>query len=166
MSNSPSVNEMMAAYAEDAVALARGEFGIELDYSETSVHQVEEMLAKLHEELVPSGFWARMFKLGPRPDQIDSVSKMFGGYIGEVFKRHYGGEWVLDETSFPGETVYSFHTGGQTIWPHFKSGKRLINGPEDNVWTYYQIIVHGIKFPGEPLDEADDKPESSPPPAE
>lgn len=26
------------------------------------------------------------------------------------------------------------------VWPQFKAGKRIINGPEDNLWDYFQMV--------------------------
>lgn len=161
---------MMAAYAEDAVDFALSEYGVELDYSPASVEHVENMLAKLHDSMVPSGVWARLFKLPPLPEQVDQVSKMFGGYIGEVFKYNYGGEWSMDDKTVPGETDYSFNVQGHTIWPHFKCGKRLVDGPEENVRTYFSVLTKDMtplapserpKLPRRPAGaEAPEEPES------
>lgn len=145
MSQQYTVDDMMAAYAEDAVDFARDEHQVTLDYSEASVEKVEEILAKIHEK-ISKATRIRILRVltAPPPDYVDTVSKMFGGYIGEVFKRHYGGEWSLDETTFPGEIVYTFSIQGHRIWPHFKAGKRVVNGYEDNVWHYYQVLARDL----------------------
>lgn len=35
--------------------------------------------------------------------------------------------------------------GDTKIWPPAKVGKRLTNGPEDNVWMYSQVILEDWK---------------------
>lgn len=88
----PTVADMMAAYAEDAVDHAKSAGGVTLDYSPASVEAVEAVLTKLHEAL-PKGFLARLFGRGPSPAEVATVSKMYGGYVGEVLRRARGGEW-------------------------------------------------------------------------
>jgi hypothetical protein len=51
MTDKPTVNDMMAAYAEDAVDFAKNNFNLELDYSESSVELVESMAAQLYDSL-------------------------------------------------------------------------------------------------------------------
>ena len=131
---------MMSAYAQDAVEYAQRSFDIPLDYSERSVQQVETVLAKLSETL-PKGTLGKLFTKGPTQQEIDQMTKMFGGYVGEVIRRAWGGRWKLESAAFPGLQVITFEiAGGGDIWPHFKVGKRLTNGPEDNLWTYFQVL--------------------------
>lgn len=99
--------ETVEAYALDAVDLASQNFGVKLDWSENSIQKVEQMLARLHVE---------MSNARPTEDTIWSFAKLFGSYIGEVIRRHHGGEWgsmALDGQSFPGLR----QTGGELIWP-------------------------------------------------
>lgn len=133
----PTVGDMMAAYAEDAVEHANRMFGITLDYSPKGVGNVETILGKLY-DTIPRTFLARLFGRRPPTDEdIWSVCKMYGGYIGEVVRRHHGGEWVIDTDVSPGDEVIALQKGGSRMFPPSKVGKRLTNGPEDNVEVYY-----------------------------
>jgi hypothetical protein len=129
---------MMTAYAQDAVDHAQAN-GVSLDYSIDSVKEVEELLATLH-AAIPRGLLGRMFKRGPSEDDIAAMSKMYGGYLGEVVRRARGGEWVLDDSISPGEAVISLRDGDKRIFPPSKVQKRLVNGAEDNVWHYVQVF--------------------------
>ena len=93
MNATPTVGDMMVAYSQDAVDYCRAKFAIDLDYSEGSVERVEDMLGRLHEHM--PGFLGRLFRRGPSAHDLDVLSKMMGGYIGEVMKRHWGdaGSW-------------------------------------------------------------------------
>jgi hypothetical protein len=68
------------------------------------------------------------------------MATMFGAYIGEVIKRKWGGRWKLKSKMYGDQKVLTFETGDHDLWPHFKVGKRLTSGPEDNVWHYFQIL--------------------------
>ena len=72
---------------------------------------------------------------------IWKVAKMYGGYVGEVFRKSGGGEWFLDEEIMPGLAIPGLQKEDHRIWPPAKVGKRLTNGPEDNVWHYFQIVA-------------------------
>jgi hypothetical protein len=144
MEREPTVADMMAAYAEDAVDHAQSAVGIALDYSPESIRNVEAVLEKLHAAL-PKGFLGRLFGKGPSADDLDRVSKMYGGYVGEVIRRAGGGEWVFDTEIMPGQKVICLTKGDTKIWPPAKVYKRLTNGPEDSVWHYSQVIMKDWK---------------------
>ena len=140
MSPTPTADDMMQAYAGDGVAYAVKTFAEALDYSEASVERVEGILAKLF-DAQPKGFFVKLLRSGPTPEQIDQLAKALGGYVGEVMRRHWGGKWKLESAAFPGQSVITLElANGSDVWPHFKVGKRLINGPEDNVWHYFQTL--------------------------
>lgn len=129
---------MMQAYAQDAVDFARNQFQIDLDFSENSLEQVDQILAALHNTL-PKGRLGKLFKSGPSQEQIGDMAKGWGGYIGEVIRRRWGGEWTTETAAHPG-TVITLRVLGYDIFPPAKVYKRLTNGSEDNIWHYYQVI--------------------------
>ena len=139
MEPKPTVADMMAAYAQDAVDHAKTAAGVTLDYSADSIKQVEGVLETLC-AATPRGL-SRIFRRGPTQEDVATMAKMYGGYIGEVVRRTAGGEWVLDTEIAAGETVISLRKGEQRIFPPAKVHKRLANGSEDNVWFYYQVLM-------------------------
>jgi hypothetical protein len=125
---------MTAAYALDAVDHAKGASSVELDFSEESVAQVEAILTQLHDAM-PKGFFARLFGRGPSSDDVLTMCKMYGSYVGEVLRRAHGGEWALID----GQVTLT--NGDERVWPMAKVFKRLKNGSEDNVAVYYKVLV-------------------------
>jgi len=111
MTKAPSVAEMMSAYAQDAVEYAQRSFDIFLDYSEASVQQVETVMAKLFETM-PKGTLGKLFTKGPSQHEFEQITKMFGGYLGEVTRRAWGGRWKLESAAFPGQQVITFEIAG------------------------------------------------------
>jgi hypothetical protein len=125
------IAEIAEAYALDAIDLAARNFGIQLDWSEDSIRQVEQMLGRLHDEMAGAQ---------PPEEAVWTFAKAFGSYVGEVLRRHHGGRWGmvnLDGESFAGLQ----QAGGSLCWPWGKAHKRLVKGPADNLWHYYRILV-------------------------
>src|SRR5215467_2076495 len=116
MADKPTVADMMEAYALDAVDHARSAKGVELDFSIESVRHVESILEMMYDSK-PKGFLSKLFSQGPSQQKIDTFSKMYGAYIGEVLRRCSGGEWTLDyEFAAPATTV-CLKKGESRLWP-------------------------------------------------
>lgn len=130
----PTISDMMEAYSLDAIDFARENFQEQLDYSESSIEQVEQIAAKLYDD-IPKGFFSRLLKKGPSEEEIELVSKMLGGYIGEVFIRSQGGEWKYHEQF----STFALNKGDSWLFPVSKVYKRLTNGEEDNLSSFYRI---------------------------
>ncbi len=128
------MQQIAEAYALDAVDLARDNFGNTLDWSDASVSSVEDMLAELYTQRGVAR---------PSEDQVWTVAKAFGSYIGEVFRRNHGATWGM--TSVNGEALPGIQGSNSCalFWPWSKVFGRLSNGSEDNVWTYYQVLMVG-----------------------
>jgi len=122
------VREIAEAYALDAVDDALRNMNVKLDWSEASIARVELILDELHRS-------ARVQK--PPPKGVETVAKVFGSYIGEVFIQHHGGSWGL--ISLGGQPLPGIRAAkhGHRFWPWVRTLKRLSDGPEENVLHYY-----------------------------
>jgi ribulose bisphosphate carboxylase small subunit len=129
----PTLTDMMVAYAEDAVELGKRGFNIALDYSEESLKQVEAILDRYHKDLPKNK------KDRPPEDRIWTIANGWAGYIGEVIRKTWGGEWVHESYSPPGATII-LKIGSFDIFLPAKVYKRLVNGSEDNIWHLYQVL--------------------------
>ena len=109
--------------------------GISLDYSEESLKTLDEILEKYHQGL-PKGI-KKLFFRGPSEEDIVHMSKVWGGYLGEVIRKNNGGEWGMSE-SFP--NAISLTINDTEIFPPAKVNKRITNGKEDGIYFYYQAI--------------------------
>ena len=127
----PRIEQVAEAYALDAVDFAKSAFRLKLDWSDESVRHVETMLAELHNQVESAQ---------PDEEKIFTFGKMFGSYVGEVYRKRHGGVWgmvTLDGQTFTGMQAPS----GTNFWPWGRAQNRIVNGPEDNIWHYYQILV-------------------------
>ncbi|EQD54687.1 hypothetical protein B1A_12101, partial [mine drainage metagenome] len=84
-----SIAEMMQSCSAEAVQLADDRFGFHLDYSEESVQSLETILSS-----VSAGLQT------PKQEDIELQVKRWGGYLGEVVRRRWSGEWGL--VQYPG----------------------------------------------------------------
>jgi hypothetical protein len=126
----PKIQQIAEAYALDAIDFARDHFQLALDRSDASVAHIETILGVFHVQLADAK---------PSEEQIFTFAKMFGSYVGEVFRSNHGATWGL----IGGDKIagLKFNGGGGLFWPWGRAQKRIINGPEDNVWHYYQWLV-------------------------
>jgi hypothetical protein len=132
------VNDMMAAYAKDAVEYA-AKFKRKLDYSEESIAELEKLCTFLY-AAIPKTFFKKLFRKMPSDETIIGVSKMLGGYLGEVVIKHYGGHWEVENFMNEGNTIVLV-SGEIKAFPVGKIYKRLKNGPEDNILHFYGHIA-------------------------
>jgi hypothetical protein len=134
MSYKFEADEELGQYAQKrslhAVDVAKKNFDLDLDFTEESVERVEQLLGELHQLREEED---------PGKDRIWAFAEMFGSYVGEVMRRHHGGEWGLVEMD--GQRFPGIMFGTTTCWPWARVHNRLTVGPEDNVWHYYQSMT-------------------------
>jgi len=131
----PTANDVMNAYALDAVDYAERTFGIRLDFSPESIRSAEQIAGKLFDAR-PKGV-TKLFRKEPPPEAVRQFSMLLGAYVGEVFRRAKGGDWFLHETM----QSYAVGTPEKYIFPVAKAFKRLTNGDEDSLWFFYQVVT-------------------------
>ena len=132
------VGEMMQAYAEQAVTAAR-QFQVQLDYSEESLKQVETILDRLHDPIA-GGAQGAATSAAPSDAETEDLCKVWGGYLGEVVRRRWGGEWVLE--TYPGGNflTVALSVRGGKVFPSLKIYRRLSQGAAENVWSFYCMM--------------------------
>ena len=116
---------MMQQFAEEAVRLGR-ELKVNLDYSEQSLQEVERLLAR--------------FETDADAAKIDELSKIWGGYLGEVVRRRFGGEWSIEKYPAGDFLIVTMNVNGARLFPSMKVHKRLTEGETDNIWKFYQSV--------------------------
>jgi acyl-CoA reductase-like NAD-dependent aldehyde dehydrogenase len=141
------LDAMIADYAQAAVDTARA-MNVALDYSEQSLEQVEQVLARLHDELrdmriaqaASAAVSTEAAPAAPSDNQISEMCRLWGSYFGEVVRRRWGGEWSVE--TYPGgnfATLALTVTAGK-LFPSMKVYRRLTEGDGDNLWRFYQTV--------------------------
>jgi len=123
-------------------------FGKNLDYSESSIEDVEEILEFYSKDLKP-GFVKSLLKrvAGKQPTdkQIQSMATIWGVYLGEVIRIHNSSNcnWFVENVFGDGEVLH-LQIGEIKAFPIDKVMKRLMNGAEDNVVSFYDVIKSNV----------------------
>lgn len=96
-----TITDVMRAYADGTVAYARRTLGVDLDYSEQSLVEVDRVL-----DAYAGGERIDPKELSPQDEEdVWTFCKMIGGYVGEVIARNLGGSWALRPLEGGGESV-------------------------------------------------------------
>jgi hypothetical protein len=139
----PDLSSEMLSAANSAVEHARKCWSTELDFSSRSIEDVELILARMHDS-IPRKIHEKLYKRGPTPEQMATLSIAYGAYLGEVIRREFGGTWSKEEVN--GEPaialVFTLHA---KIFPPAMVWKRLNHGDQDNVLRFYQLLCEKLK---------------------
>jgi hypothetical protein len=124
--------DKLSAIAENIAA----EFNISLDYSLESIRKVEFVLGKVNE----------YYKKLPSKEGMVGVALGFGAYIVKVIERHFGPvKWRRDDPISGLKETFPLAWQGDQIYPVGWCLKRILNGPEDDVWCKFRAIVMNHK---------------------
>ena len=124
-----SIDEMIRAYADEAVVIARQQHRIFLDFTPSSVAALERLLD------------------GQAAVDLSFQSRLWGSYFGEVLRRRWSGTWLL--APYPGTREISgriesllptLEVAGSRLWPTMKVYRRLTLGAEENLTTFYELV--------------------------
>ena len=130
--NDHELDTLVKGYSDTAVDYAK-DFNKEFDYSEKSIHLLEEILDFYSKDIPVSK---------PTDDQIWSMSMIFGSYLGETILKNglsqKGYHWGKEG---PSDIPLIICESGWRLTPIDKVYKRLANGSEDNVVSFYRYAV-------------------------
>jgi len=130
--------ELMAEYAQDAVNTARDKFKIDLDYTLESVDLLDVILESQF-AATPTG-WQLLYRRRPSKRKLRMLSKMWGGYLGEVLRRQWGGEWLSPKDG-PFKGGLTLLVQGTMLSPVAHAHKQLVNGSEASVAAYVASLI-------------------------
>lgn len=131
-----SLGAMMAAYAEEAIRTARADHRRQLDWSESSIETLENILST------------------QAASDIEFQTRIWGSYFGEVLRHRFGGEWEM--TVYPqgahiggGAAVPTLMIGGSWLYPLMKVYRRLTIGGEESLSSFYELIAGRLQRPAQ-----------------
>jgi hypothetical protein len=124
-----SLDEMMRAWAEEAVRVASAEHGMELDYGPESVVLLDTVLAARN---------------SVADDQLENETRLWGGYFGEVFRRRYPADWVM--ALYPGGELAlpALDVDGSLVYPLLKVHRRLTMGPSEDMSGFFARVAKAL----------------------
>jgi len=122
---------VLVAQSQSAVHTAKLTWNESLDFTQDSLEAVERLLGKIHNAGRFGGGSA-----APGEEELAAASKMWGTYIGEVIRRHYGGQWSQGE-----DGTLTLLIGEARAYPIAKARKRIVDGASENVRYYFSSML-------------------------
>lgn len=117
-------------HARDLVVFAQSELNLKLDWSDDSVHALEELAGSLSADVRRQ-----------RTDAADvaPLVTMIGSYLGEVLRRNHGAQWGW--ISVNGRRVLGLKATrtGALFTPLETVKRRVHQGAASNLWRAYQV---------------------------
>jgi hypothetical protein len=131
MTSDAKLAGVLVAQSQIAVHAAKLKWAESIDFTPDSLEAVERVLGKMHNhyKFAAPG-------QGPSEEQIATTAKTWGIYIGEVIRRHYGGQWSLGE-----DGVLALAIGETQVFPVAKARKRIVDGPMENIRYYFSAMT-------------------------
>jgi hypothetical protein len=125
---------MMEGYAQAAVETARSDYRQTLDYSPESINALDELIVLISETV---------------DIDLDFESRLWGSYLGEVIRTRYAGSWEM--TQYPGGQVAvpAVEVRGSRLFPLMKIYRRLTNGEEEDLHTFYNMVTERLGNPAQ-----------------
>ena len=118
---------VLVAQCQQAIHAGKLTWGESLDFTPDSLDGVERLLGKMHNHYKYAAPAA-----GPSDEQLNTTSRTWGIYIGEVIRRHYGGQWSAAQ-----DGALTLSIGEATVSPIGKARKRIVDGPTENIRYYF-----------------------------
>jgi hypothetical protein len=122
---------VLVAQAQAAVHTAKLKWIESLDFTQDSLEAIERILGKMHN----AGRYGTG-SAGPNEEELAASSKLWGIYIGEVIRRHYGGQWSQGE-----DGTLALLIGETKAYPIAKARKRIVDGATDNIRYYFSSML-------------------------
>ena len=121
---------MMQDYAQQAVSLAH-QHKVDLDFSESSLQALEHLFVQLYSgSSVPAS----------NTSDLDDISRVWGGYFGEVVRRRFGGDWTVEKYPQGDFHIVTLNVNGARLFPSMKIHRRLTQGAGEDLWSFYQSV--------------------------
>ena len=140
------LDQMMSECAIKATEFSLKDYGIFLDFSADSIEKVEEIMENLHKLIV-------LDNNDPiDPELIVTLCNWFGGYIGEVFKKTYGGHWRYDLRDSEAPAIELAVKGLGAAFPS-RVFHRILGGEENNISFYYEQLLEKMDSIEEEINE-------------
>ena len=139
------LSTVMAAHADQAVEVIEQYLGHRPDFTPDSVVLVEAMAGCIHVDLAPD-FLDSERKRNPwdkdGDEELQGLYLMLGGYIGEVIRRAFGGDWGMEEAA-PASPLTEMLCVMPGLWldPVGWVRKRILGGAAHNVFAIFEDAV-------------------------
>jgi hypothetical protein len=124
-----NLTQLMEQAAQDAVNITQEEFNLTLDYSLVSVSLVDDVLLS---------FVDRYADEAKTEQAVFTLANIYGAYVGEVFKRHQPGQWLMQDEA---TSTVVMQCGDKTFSFAGICYERLVKDPNVSVMKYLALAL-------------------------
>lgn len=104
--------------------------GIDLDYSEESLDELEVLIGELwHGEPIEE-------------EALEAIVANWGAYLGLTILQNIGGEWTFRK-DLEHASIH-FPRTGMEIFPMHKVRRRLVLGPQESLVDFYEDLIEDL----------------------
>ena len=125
----PAAAQRAAREAAELVRFARTELGVQLDWSDASITQIERLAVALGKDLR---------REGGKLSEVEGLVRLLGSYVGEVYRRNHGGSWGEAKVGGQHRIALRPTRGDTLLWPAERIRQRLRQGAGGGLATHYQ----------------------------
>jgi hypothetical protein len=125
-----NVNPQMQKFAENAVIVARDKFGVNLDFTENSLQNLETLLQQAYD-----GYKQSAVSVNASNVSIENTVRVWGSYFGEVIRHQLGGDWIVDQKDV------LLQLGSRRLDPLGQVRSRIVDGQLYNVQSFFSGIT-------------------------
>ena len=131
MTTIKSAEELKDELSALAERIALESYSVKLDFSTESVKDVERILSAFHNE----------YNRTKDESGLQGIALEFAAYIVKVIESNFQrGFWSRDHRTF-GPDTFPYAWQNTEIFPFGWCLKRIIDGPQDDVWSKFQALV-------------------------
>lgn len=144
-----STNIEMIQAADYAVQVAKEKFGRELDYSENSLPVIDQLIEQASQQ-----YRGQVSEGKTSENVVNQTANIWGSYLGEVMRRKWGGEWIIES-----DAQRYLLVNGNRFYPALYTYKRITGEIQDTIEQYFAEIATKLSPP--PADVVQTQPNQS-----
>ncbi|MFT6269862.1 MAG: hypothetical protein ACJAVV_002689 [Alphaproteobacteria bacterium] len=135
--NNLELLQLMSDSANDAVLATKEQFNVDLDYSIESVALVDTTINN----------YLDTFKAQALEDKsVFTICNIYGAYVGEVFRKTVGGNWIFDDHQKDAPSVFISINENQYAFAGI-CYEKLVNDSKVSVKKYFDLAVTAHSVP-------------------
>ena len=125
------IGDLHRQLTELAVRIGKESYGVKLNFTHSSISQVERILDDIHQQYKKTG----------DTEGLTGIALEFGFYIAATIQKCTGtGVLKRDHPEF-GENSFPFFWNESTLFTYGWCEKRILDGPGDDVISKYKVLV-------------------------
>lgn len=135
------MEEQIKLLAQRLISTLSEKLGVDLKYDRASVEWLDGYIERVRVHLDGAS--------------VDGFTSSVGSFLGECIIANYGGRWLESEGTWG--VFFSEESDKNGAFPFNKVRKQLLNGAEDSILSFYDVLPVLLSMGDEMDDPSDDE---------